>query len=145
MTTDPITCREQRTKVAPFVDNDDGERKMATEQVMRECNRCGKPTLHLIQQPNHILHLLLSLVTFGGWLIIWFLIGQSAKEYQCTMCAKPSRQTSGLTWLVLIAILIFAFAVASTNATLHLPDSKMDIGCLLELDENRESVTAAEM
>ena len=33
-------------------------------------------------KPNHILHLLLSLVTFGLWLIVWFFIAISSKNYR---------------------------------------------------------------
>lgn len=25
-------------------------------------------------RPNHVLHLLLSIITFGGWIPVWFLI-----------------------------------------------------------------------
>ena len=29
------------------------------------------------KKPNHILHLILSLVTFGFWIIVWLLLGMS--------------------------------------------------------------------
>jgi len=32
------------------------------------------------KRPNHILHLLLSLVTLGFWLIVWILIAMSSGE-----------------------------------------------------------------
>jgi hypothetical protein len=32
------------------------------------------------KRPNHILHLLLSIVTLGFWLIIWILIAMTSKE-----------------------------------------------------------------
>ncbi len=30
--------------------------------------------MHIQERPNHILHLLLSVVTVGVWLPVWFLI-----------------------------------------------------------------------
>jgi hypothetical protein len=32
------------------------------------------------KKPNHILHLLLSLVTFGIWIIIWILVAMTSGE-----------------------------------------------------------------
>jgi hypothetical protein len=43
---------------------------MSTKQTMLNCVNCEKPTLHIQQTPNHILHLLLSLVTGGIWIIV---------------------------------------------------------------------------
>ena len=61
---------------------------MATVQKMRKCAACGRPTMHIQESPNHILHLLLSVVTVGVWLPIWFLISLFKKKPQCTVCGK---------------------------------------------------------
>lgn len=59
---------------------------MSTDQKMLNCRSCGKPTIHLVERPNHILHLLLSLVTLGAWLIVWFFRGTSENKATCTVC-----------------------------------------------------------
>lgn len=53
---------------------------------MLNCRTCGKPTLHLIERPNHILHLLLSVLLLGLWLIVWFLVTLGEKKAACTVC-----------------------------------------------------------
>ncbi len=63
---------------------------MSTTQLMEHCRYCGKPTLHLEEKPNHILHLLLTIVTMGVWLIVWVLLGMSSRlsSSTCTVCGS---------------------------------------------------------
>jgi hypothetical protein len=58
------------------------------------CKACNRQTLHVCQETNcnHILHLLLSIVTCGLWLPIWLLAAISSSKYTpiCTACgSKP--------------------------------------------------------
>ena len=57
-------------------------------QTMQYCEICQKPTMHLKDATNHILHLLLSVVTGGVWLVVWLLIWLKPKRSQCTVCGK---------------------------------------------------------
>ena len=50
---------------------------MGTSQIMKKCAECNKSTMHYQEKPNHILHLLLSIVTAGIWLIVWILFIQA--------------------------------------------------------------------
>jgi len=60
---------------------------MPSDQVVVYCKNCKKSTVQIKQRPNHILHLLLSLVTFGIWVIVWFFIALSTSDTpQCTVC-----------------------------------------------------------
>ena len=60
---------------------------MPTTNVMTNCSKCQKKTLHIEQKLNHILHLLLSVVTAGVWLIVWILLALfHDKKTQCTVC-----------------------------------------------------------
>lgn len=48
------------------------------------------------QTPNHILHLLLTLVTFGLWLIVWLIVLTKPEPWLCPHCgsatlAKPPK------------------------------------------------------
>ena len=59
---------------------------MPSDQVVVYCKTCKKSTVQIKQKPNHILHLLLSLVTFGIWLIVWFFISLFTSDSpQCTV------------------------------------------------------------
>ena len=44
---------------------------MATRSVQRYCLACDSPVLAEKQRPAHVLHLLLTLLTGGLWLIVW--------------------------------------------------------------------------
>ncbi|WP_417693423.1 hypothetical protein [Roseibium sp.] len=59
---------------------------MPTVQQVHYCTRCEHRTLHLQQTPNHILHLLLSLVTSGLWLLVW--VGLRSSKPQRTQCGR---------------------------------------------------------
>lgn len=59
---------------------------MATDQKMLLCKTCVKATIHLVQRSNHVLHLLLSVVTFGAWLVVWFLVANVERPVTCTVC-----------------------------------------------------------
>lgn len=37
------------------------------------------------KRPNHILHLILTLVTFGLWAIVWVIVAASSKETRRTL------------------------------------------------------------
>lgn len=62
---------------------------MASNQVMSPCKVCGKSTMHLQPSTSHVLHLLLSILTMGFWVIAWFLVAQSnASQKTCTQCGS---------------------------------------------------------
>lgn len=65
---------------------------MSTSQIMIHCKRCGKPTIHLAQHPNHIMHLLLTVFTAGLWLIVWVFAAAGTQKPQCTVCGKRNSQ-----------------------------------------------------
>lgn len=64
---------------------------MAQKQEMRDCRECGRKTLHLRQSANHVLHLLLTLVTFGVWGVVWFLLALSPSPPVCTGCGSKHK------------------------------------------------------
>ena len=43
-------------------------------QRLKHCGKCNKTTTHSFDESNHILHLLLSVITAGCWVPIWLLI-----------------------------------------------------------------------
>jgi hypothetical protein len=58
-------------------------------QSMKKCKACSKMTMHVQPATSHILHLILSLITFGLWIPIWVLLAAShGSQAQCTECGK---------------------------------------------------------
>lgn len=50
------------------------------------------------QTPNHILHLLLSIVTAGLWLIVWALMILSVGRFKCPHCGTVTRGRPPKNW-----------------------------------------------
>ena len=63
---------------------------MGAKQASRYCVGCEGNTLAVGTTPNHILHLVLTLITFGLWGIVWILVavGKSG-GYKCSKCGLP--------------------------------------------------------
>ena len=63
---------------------------MSTTTVQRHCPVCGQYRLFAKQGPSHILHLLLSLVTLGMWLPVWFLcvLLSAFEPFRCMACGQ---------------------------------------------------------
>jgi len=62
---------------------------MATSQVMHYCRGCKAMKMHVQPATSHVLHLLLSLFTFGIWIVIWILAAVSnASQKTCSVCGK---------------------------------------------------------
>jgi hypothetical protein len=62
---------------------------MANSEEIYFCFYCKKKTLHLQIKINHILHLLLTILTIGFWVIIWFcLVFLKDKEPTCKECGE---------------------------------------------------------
>ncbi len=62
---------------------------MPTSNLMKQCVECKKKTMHFQEKPNHILHLLLSIITAGIWLIVWLLFLESG-DPQCSVCGRTN-------------------------------------------------------
>lgn len=73
---------------------------MPSDQVVVYCKNCKKSTIQIKQRANHVLHLLLSVVTIGIWLIVWFFISLFTSDTPtCTVCGNEinnnnNRQTN---------------------------------------------------
>jgi len=68
---------------------------MSSQQVMKYCRRCANSTIHVGPGTSHVLHFLLSLVTVGIWLPIWFLVHISnASQMKCGQCGGRGPRAS---------------------------------------------------
>jgi hypothetical protein len=63
---------------------------MSMVQSARECPVCQRLTLHAKDRPNHVLHLILTLVTFGLWGFVWLAvaIGNTQTRPRCMTCGR---------------------------------------------------------
>lgn len=60
-----------------------------SNQVMKHCKVCGEVTMHVQPATSHLLHLFLSVMTAGLWIVIWFFVAQSnASQSQCSQCGS---------------------------------------------------------
>jgi hypothetical protein len=65
---------------------------MGLKHVRRYCPADQQPVLAVKQTPNHILHLLLSVVTFGMWLPVWLVISL-LNEFDPWLCPNCGSKT----------------------------------------------------
>lgn len=64
---------------------------MPTENIMYPCSVCQKQTVYIQKRINHILHLLLSVLFIGLWLIVWIGIAVfGTRTPVCTVCGSGS-------------------------------------------------------
>ncbi len=63
---------------------------MADEHRSGFCEHCKKRVVVFRPGPNHALHLLLSILTVGWWLIIWLLSCVQFGGWRCVNCGSKS-------------------------------------------------------
>lgn len=52
------------------------------------CERCQKQGVVFRKRPNHILHLILSVLTGGIWIIVWLLLSLKVGGWRCAACGS---------------------------------------------------------
>jgi DNA-directed RNA polymerase subunit RPC12/RpoP len=50
------------------------------------CKTCDRKVMIRRRTPNHILHLLLAIVTAGLWIIVWVLVSLQIGGWRCSQC-----------------------------------------------------------
>ena len=63
---------------------------MAEEKRSGHCKDCGERRVVFRRGTNHVLHLILSLVTMGLWLIIWFGAAVKFGGWRCDQCGSTA-------------------------------------------------------
>lgn len=71
------------------------------KQISAYCPTCNRQSMFQKQKINHILHLILTVLTFGVWGVVWIClaISNSSKPVRCVQCGLPKGvkgQTQGL-------------------------------------------------
>jgi hypothetical protein len=62
---------------------------VGAEHAQRFCDRCNEYVLAVRGGPNHILHLLLSILTVGLWVPIWLIVSLQVGGWRCSKCGTP--------------------------------------------------------
>lgn len=61
---------------------------MGTNHTQGFCKNCDDFNLAVQKGTNHILHLLLSIITGGLWLAVWIIISLNSSESRCVKCGS---------------------------------------------------------
>ena len=62
---------------------------MSLDHTQKHCSTCGDSVLAQRPGINHILHLLLTIVTGGIWAIVWILVAIfKFGGWRCTQCGR---------------------------------------------------------
>jgi hypothetical protein len=61
---------------------------MADEKASGFCKQCNKQSVVFRKGTNHILHLLLTLVTMGLWILVWFGSAVKFGGWRCSTCGS---------------------------------------------------------
>lgn len=65
---------------------------MALCSIRANCKTCGGPHRFQKEGVNNVLHLLLSIITFGAWIVVWILSAiwnACFVPFRCTDCGEP--------------------------------------------------------
>lgn len=73
---------------------------MGIHKTRRYCPEDDRMVLAEKQTPNHLLHLVLSIVTAGIWIIVWVVlaIGSDFGAYKCPHCGAKTRSRAPRGW-----------------------------------------------
>ena len=61
-------------------------KKTSGNEVVGYCKSCKKFTQQFVEKVNHLLHLILTMITFGIWSIVWIYI--AIWTFRCSECLK---------------------------------------------------------
>jgi hypothetical protein len=75
-------------------DNDSVKTKSGKAQERQWCPECRKYVLAVRPGTNRIIHLLLSVLTMGVWLIVWACTADlgTRKPCQCPVCGTQTQE-----------------------------------------------------
>lgn len=78
------------------------------------CPRCQRQVATHRPAANHLLHLVLTVLTLGLWLVVWLWCAMNPGPQRCSVCGSTSRihqSANVITWalmLLVLAILLVA-------------------------------------
>ena len=103
---------------------------MAVSEKSDWCLRCGKERLFRRHEPEHWLHLVLTAITGGWWLLVWIVAIVFRGPFRCVRCGHTHQVSKAhrSVWLlpsVGLALVLFIFGIgAGRFLSRHEPRSK---------------------
>ena len=77
------------------------------------CRGCQTSVMVQVDEPNHILHLLATVLTAGAWLPLWLAVSMRAHKHRCTRCGRVTHKSYSLgAWLLGLPLLSLFFFIA---------------------------------
>ncbi len=70
-----------------------GSDQMAVQEATGFCKGCNRQVMIRRQGTNHILHLLLTVLTAGLWLVIWILVSIKMGGWRCSLCGMHASRS----------------------------------------------------
>lgn len=61
---------------------------MGVEQSIKMCRACGRQQIVIRKGANHVLHLILSVLTMGLWLLVWLGSVIRFGGWSCSACGR---------------------------------------------------------
>lgn len=69
---------------------------MPITTITKACEHCGKIAPHTQHTPNHVLHLLLSIITVGLWIFVWLFVALvGGSKPTCQNCRANAMASGG--------------------------------------------------
>ena len=71
---------------------------MGVKQTSSYCHTCQRQSMFQKPGINHLLHLILSVVTLGFWLFVWLILAiiAAGKPERCVTCGMPKGLGAGM-------------------------------------------------
>lgn len=89
---------------------------MGTTTGQRWCDACGQQVMVTARTPNHVLHLLLTVLTAGLWLIVWICAGLASKKWRCTKCGAVCKRRKSYVAAGIVGALLAVIMALPANA-----------------------------
>jgi len=85
---------------------------MTTKIGSMWCSVCKQQTASSQQTANHLLHLVLTLLTFGSWMFVWIFLVFSPGPKRCNACGSTTRSHKAIHTIVYGSVAVILGIIA---------------------------------
>jgi len=114
---------------------------MALQEASGWCRHCQQQ--RLIRRPgtNHVLHLLLAVITFGIWIPIWVLCSIRLGGWRCSSCGQRVSRNIELGEVVMVGIVVAIGLFAAFRLRVYCADKPAPTPVRTVANQKRQDVT----
>lgn len=91
---------------------------MAIDQTQKYCKTCKIVTLHSRPAPNHILHLLITILICGLWIPVWILSSMRIGGWRCQQCGSKSGGEAIIVLAIIMVVIALPFCYTRGSDTI---------------------------